>query len=285
LTEMGQKGFAPIIIILSILIGGAAGYLAYTKAYPAWISSVPVPTNEEEAVINTPTPQPAQTPAPAPKPTVKPTPVPATPAPQNNTCSISVLSDPSSPNSVRLTAGATSKNGSYIKGAQWDFDGNGSWDTDMSISNQNITHNYPNGTYTAKLKTSMSDGSTTDVCSKSVSTPYGFSVSLTGYVYEDINCNDMREPSERGLTGVTVKITNMNGYANLATLTTDSSGFYRFTYNLAPGNSITVKPHDEPLPNYGVTEDRHQIALNSSQNSINMDLGQIPSPVGDYCGF
>ena len=182
---------------------------------------------------------------------------------------------------IRLKRFQSIKSRYYV----WDFEGNNSWDTDMSISNQNITHNYSNGSHTIKLKTSMSDGSITGVCTQSVSIPFGFTVTLSGNVYEDINCNDMREPSEKGLGGVTVTITNMDGYGTLTTLTTDSNGFYNFNYTLATGNSITVKPSDKPLENYGITETRHQITLNSVQGSIKMDLGQIPSPVGDYCGF
>jgi hypothetical protein len=292
---MRQDGFTPVILLLIVaaiaIVGSTVAYSIVLNKHSA-SSSTQTENAQESSSLNT---EDELLPTNTQIPTSKNTTIPKTPTSQpiltptsivkHNTCSVNLLADTSSQNNVRLTAGATSNNGSYIKGAQWDFEGNGSWDTDMNISNQNTTHNYSNGTYTVRLRTLMSDGSTTEVCTKSVSVPFGFTVSLDGVVYEDRNCNDMREPDEKGLAGVTVGITNMDGYGTLATLTTDSNGYYKFSYTLSAGNAITVSPYDKPLDNYGVTKTRHKITLNSAQNSISMNLGQIPAPVGDYCGF
>ena len=292
---MRQDGFTPVILLFVV---AAIAVVSLTVAFSIVLkkqSDSPPAQKEiaqENSSFNTekeplptitqiPTPNKTSTPKTA---TSQPKATP-TSAVKYNTCSVNLLADTSSQNNVRLSAGASSKNGSYIKGAQWDFNGNGSWDTDMNLSNQSTTHNYSNGTYTIRLRTLMSDGSTTEVCTKSVSVPFGFTVSLDGTVYEDRNCNDMKEPYEKGLAGVTVGITNMDGYGTLATLTTDSNGYYKFSYTLAAGNAITVSPYDKPLDNYGVTNTRHKITLNSAQTSISMDLGQIPAPVGEYCGF
>jgi len=291
-----KGGFAPIIILIIVIFVVGTGI---TVGYPhikglvenklqTDLSATPSGSPESEDLPNTSGPTDPPKPSSTAKPTSKPaTPTPKTPSPTNNSCTVSTMTEPSSQNSVRLIASADSKNGSYISGAQWDFDGNGSWDTDMNISNSNIVHSYSDGSHLVKLQLKMSDGSTTEICSKSVNTPLGFSVSLTGTVYEDINCNNMREPSEKPLSGVRVQITNMDGYATLANLTSDSNGSYNFSYVLSGSNSISVKPHAYPLDNYGLTNsgDGHTVSLNSSQSHINMDLGQIPAPVGDYCSF
>lgn len=300
---MGERGFAGVLIIFfAVALAGLtyvtvktvesgfsveniiSGQVATSSPIPSWqpqdtintvsvITPVSLPSSTPNTKLKSPTIKPAATITPS-------------PAAINNVCTIGVLADPSSVNNVRLAAGASSKNNSYITGAQWDFDGNGSWDTDMNISNQSVVHNYPNGSYTVKLKTKMSDGSTTTTCSNSVSTPAGFSVSLTGTVYEDRNCNDMREPDEKGLSGVKVSITNKDGYRTLTELTTDTSGYYRFNYVLSGNNSITVIPYAWPLDNYGVGMfQEHSISLSANQSSINIDLGEVPSPVSEYCHY
>jgi PKD repeat protein len=171
-----------------------------------------------------------------------------------------------------------------MSGAQWDFDGNGSWDTDMSQANGTTTHVYSNnGTYTVKLQLKMSDGTTTNICSKSVTVPSGFNVKMTGRVYEDVNCNDMQEPDEKGISGVTVSFYLMPSWTHYADVTSDSNGYYELSRNLSPGDSLTIQPANVAPAGYKIHDDGHTITLNAAQPSINMDLPQVPASSVGQC--
>lgn len=106
---------------------------------------------------------------------------PATPAPTptpKTTCVVGIVSKSSEtvPSTVTLTAGANiykppNLADKYITAAQWDFNGDGIWDTDMSASSyQMIPREYTEaGNYTVKARVQLSDGETTDTCSNSFS--------------------------------------------------------------------------------------------------------------------
>lgn len=59
-------------------------------------------------------------------------------------------------------------NDAYVTGAQWDFNGDGNWDTDLNINTGRVNYTYSDvGVYTVKLKTKLSDGRITE-CSSSI---------------------------------------------------------------------------------------------------------------------
>ena len=64
-------------------------------------------------------------------------------------------------------------------------------------------------------------------------------VSLSGYVYEDVNNNGQRNDGEAGIAGVTLRLLDAQGNPTGATTTTDANGYYEFT-NLAPGKLYGV---------------------------------------------
>lgn len=59
-------------------------------------------------------------------------------------------------------------------------------------------------------------------------------VSISGFVYVDLNNNCSREQGETGIAGVTITLLDANGNSTGRTTTTDANGFYRFD-GLAPG--------------------------------------------------
>ncbi len=59
-------------------------------------------------------------------------------------------------------------------------------------------------------------------------------VSISGFVYVDLNNNCSREQGEAGIAGVTITLLDANGNSTGRTTTTDANGFYRFD-GLAPG--------------------------------------------------
>lgn len=106
-------------------------------------------------------------------PTPAPTPIP------KSTCQVNIVSksSESAPSTVNLAAGApyiykpANLSDKYITAVKWDYDGDGSWDTDMSSSLQGITaREYTTGgTHTVNAQVQLSDGEITDTCSNSFS--------------------------------------------------------------------------------------------------------------------
>lgn len=307
---MSQRGFTAVIILIAILIAGAIGAAFYIKqrqeSKPNFqkenITPLPTPkltqpatesTIHPSATSSAPTPQPTNTQAPPLIPTNTPTKTPTntpTPAPQSS-CGINALATPLDPSSsfdnpltILLTYSATPVGNKYMTGAQWDFDGNGSWDTDMSQANGSIAHTFPaNGNYNVKLQLKMSDGEITPVCSKTVTVPMGITVKLTGQVFSDANCNGMQEPSEQGVAGVTINIFRIPEFSLYTTLASDASGYYNLTRIIDSQGSLSIQPGDVAAPGYKISADRHTVTLNSAQSSFNQNLPQVPNESVGLC--
>lgn len=105
-----------------------------------------------------------------------------------STCDINALATPINPNehfdnplTVQFAYAAKYKISKYVTGAQWDFEGDNKWDTDMSLSNGTIAHVFSKeGSYNVKLQLQMSDGEITPVCSKTVTVPIVENLSCLG---------------------------------------------------------------------------------------------------------
>lgn len=104
-------------------------------------------------------------------PTSTPTP---TPLPKS-TCAVEVPSiSGTDPLTANLAYSAKYSGNKYVAGAQWDFTGDGSWDTDMSLSNGSLAHTFSSaGSYTIKLRLKMSDEELTETCSKTITLTSG----------------------------------------------------------------------------------------------------------------
>lgn len=80
------------------------------------------------------------------------------------------LSGCDAPTTANFYYGAASYNSQgYVTNVQWDFDGDGVWDTPMNLASQNVNHvyNQPDN-YTIKMHLQTSDGLTSDICTGSV---------------------------------------------------------------------------------------------------------------------
>lgn len=313
---MGQRGFVPIIILICVLIAVVIGTTLYIKqrridqnaklnltsqkenttASPSasttnnspTIKLTPSPTQSAlhpTTAPSTPTPQPVNTPAPTPINTPTPTP--------QSSCGINALATPLDPSSsfdnpltILLTYSATPTGNKYMTGAQWDFDGNGNWDTDMTQSNGSIAHTFPsNGNYNVKLQLKMSDGEITPVCNKTVTVPMGLTVRLTGQVFSDTNCNGMQEPNEQGIPGVTINIFRMPEFSLYTTVTSDNNGYYNLTRIIDPQGSLSIQPGDVAAPGYKISAGGHTVTLNSTQSSFNQNLPQVPYEKMGLCSY
>lgn len=200
---------------------------------PAKINALPTPASSAKPIA---------TPAPI-------TPLVTNSSVKNSTCDINVWAKPENPNSyfdnpltLQLFYAATYSGSKYVTGAKWDFNGDGSWDTDMSLSNGSTAHTFPgNGNYTVKLQLQMSDGEITPTCSKTITVPMGVVIRLTGQVYNDTNCNNTKENNETGFADMGINIINPGGLV-YETVASDNSGNYTFSKILPLDQSLTLHP-------------------------------------------
>lgn len=72
---------------------------------------------------------------------------------------------------VNLTYGATYSGGTdnYVTNVQWDFEGDGNWDTPLDYNSQHVNHTYAQpGNYTIKMRLQTKDGYISDICTKNI---------------------------------------------------------------------------------------------------------------------
>ena len=203
---MNQRGMAPLLIPIGIaaliIIGGSIFYAVNRNnevdpAIPAMIMpSDETPASSSATLPVAPSFKPATKPAVKPSASVTPKPTSSstassTPNPSQNASSqpaktpeptpttgpkvtCGVHFDPTSgtaPVDVKLiySASFTHSNGDYVTNVQWDWDGDGNWDTDLSPNNQHTTHNYGSaGSYNVKMRLETQNGLKSDVCSNSI---------------------------------------------------------------------------------------------------------------------
>lgn len=301
---MEQKGFIPIIVLAGILIavsvigiytdfGKNINLGFYNKqsekiqestssAVPMANTNIATPTANPKSAqkknSNAPTPTPQKTPTPTP------TALPSTTTPvqqRKNTCDINVIygklggdSRKQDPLLVTLIYSFTSYNNTYMVGAQWDFDGNNSWDTDLKQANGTIEHTYPQGgTDNVRLQVQESDGNMTDVCNKQITVTQGVTIALSGQVYNDLNCNKSKDSGEGGVSGQRLSVVTSEGLV-YEDLTTDSSGNYSFSRNIKTDDALSLylAPIDHAFP-FSPTS---PVTLNAQNRSATIDISKCP---------
>lgn len=140
---------------------------------------------------------------------------------------------------------------------------------------------------TKKPTTAPTPIKTTNPTSITTPTPFvntGPTVRLTGRVYADSNCNEIPEPNENGIAGVTVNIFLMPSTTLYSTVTSDNNGYYVYSTTLASADSyITVQPSSVGAWGYKIHAQNHTTTLSKSQSSINIDLPQVPAANIDQC--
>ncbi|MEK7521300.1 MAG: PKD domain-containing protein [Patescibacteria group bacterium] len=294
MSQNSQHGFTPVLILLVVLAVGAIGGVAYVKIKSKIVSietpasqslTQAAPSAQPTTESDKPTPIPtSQNKSSTPKPTTTPKPTP-TPTPKKNPCSINVTygklgGGSSDPLLVTLISSFSSYNNTYMTGAQWDFDGNGSWDTDLKQSNGIIEHTYGrSGTYNPRLQLQASDGSMTNVCTKGITVPSGITVRVTGRIYADTNCNTLPEPNEVGVGGAPVVLSKMPEYSVYAETTTDGGGNFSFSQNIQPNDSLNVSIDHGVVPSGYKSNPKFNpptYGLGGSQTSMNIDIPIVP---------
>lgn len=265
------KGIAPLLILLIVALIATVG-LSVIKVRNKDTEELTEQSVSEDS--STPTPSSITGPVSSTSPTVAPS---ANPVP-TSTCGVVTSVSGPNPLAVNLAYSVTPVNNSYMTGAQWDFDGNGSWDTDLSQSRGSTTHTYPtSGTYKVKLRLQMSDGTFTNTCSKNVTVPQGFEVSLKGKIFRDVNCNNTWDPGEGYLSGVIVNFFKIPEYSLYKTLTTDSGGNFNLSILLNSGDSVTLSPGPIALSGYKIRFKVPNYTLNSSSPNASTAISMVPA--------
>ncbi len=179
-----QHGNVPFIVVIIIVVA--------IVAIGAWLKSNQM-KNQKASELASPSPIASESPSPSPKfiitaasanpsPAASPQPpsTPQTQASQQPSPSQSpaphvicyVYFDPTTgqaPVDVKLIYGASYSGDDYVTNVQWDWDGDGNWDTDFSTNNQHLSHIYTQpGSYTAKMHLQTKNGLTSDVCSNTI---------------------------------------------------------------------------------------------------------------------
>lgn len=168
---MSQKGLAPIAVLIIIAILAIVGIATYRNQSIKQSSE-----NETESTTETVSPSRSPTPttSPKPAPSVTKSPSPSSsptssPTPTTSSqISCEITTSPSegwAPLTVNLSQNIKSPTGA--SGLQWDYDGDGKWDTEMVLSNYSPQYTYQKaGSYNVKLNVKTSQGDTS--CTKSI---------------------------------------------------------------------------------------------------------------------
>lgn len=304
ITNQMQKGIihlVPLIIIAIALLGASSYWVVKNKsttkitqetteeASPTPSLSVsPTPASEETGDKATPTstskttPVATKTPTQSPQVTLVPTQKPVS----KGVCGVNAITVADNLNGVWLTYSLTSSANAYMTEAQWDFNGDGTWDTDMSPQNGSITRTFDNGIHTVKLRLKISNGGITDVCSKNISVPVGISVSFSGQVFSDNNCNNTWDPGEDFVPGITVNIFRQPENSLFKTLTTDSGGNFGFSTVIPTDDNLTIRPGAVGTltpPYYKIFYDQPSYTLNTSHTSASNTISIIPAENTGAC--
>jgi len=97
-------------------------------------------------------------------------------------------------------------------------------------------------------------------------------VTLSGEVYNDLNCNNVKDSDESGFANQSITIMQPDGLV-LATVTSDSSGNYSFSKSINETESITITPM--PL-DHGLVYTPPTVTLNSDKKSAVIDISHCP---------
>lgn len=199
---MNERGFVPLLVPFAIaifLIVGGTLYYNFREKTPEMqpLPSVEVSTSPEASSSASPaaslkaswkpsakpsalatpkatvSPAASATPQSSPSASSQPSSAQPTPTPEPKVV-CGVHFDPGSgtaPVDVKLiySASFNVSTGDYVTNVQWDWDGDGNWDTDFSANNQHTTHTFDKaGTYNVKMKLQTQQGITTEVCSNTI---------------------------------------------------------------------------------------------------------------------
>ena len=111
-------------------------------------------------------------------------------------------------------------------------------------------------------------------------------VSLSGRIYKDINCNGTQDSEEGSIdTQVTINIYALPEYSILATLTSDSSGNFTYPRTITESDSLSIQPG--PISPSGYKSNPHynnpSVTLNTNNRNTTVAMPQVPNENVSAC--
>lgn len=110
-------------------------------------------------------------------------------------------------------------------------------------------------------------------------------VTYSGQVYRDANCNGIKDSGESGVGSVTINFFQMPQWYLIGTVTSDGNGNYSFSKTIKENESVTLKPGPVSPSGYKSNPnfDEPSITLNSSNRTTNQNLPQVPNENVGLC--
>lgn len=105
------------------------------------------------------------------------------------------------------------------------------------------------------------------------------SISLTGQLYRDLNCNGIRESGESWIgTTATVNIFKIPEFYIYSTVNSDSNGSYSFSDKINENETLALRPIPVSPSGYKSYPDYYEssITFSVSNRSVSLDLPQVP---------
>lgn len=162
-----QSGLAPILIIIIIAVIGIGALIFNSKQKPQstdnQISNLPSVSPSSSPTPKSSTKSNQASPSPSSKSSASPS-VSPSPSPKPPTCTQTTIAPQKgdAPISVSLH-GSGSAGSAGLIGYQWDFEGDGTWDSGVQLNSINYTYEKP-GTYTPKYRILDKDDRWSETC-------------------------------------------------------------------------------------------------------------------------
>lgn len=171
---------------------------------------------------------------------------------------------------------------------QWRLDNNpwSSWSSNLFICFSEIT----NGSHTITFQIKDKDGINSPVIIRNifVSLPQNITITLTGILYIDENCNGLKEPTEKPVSeNMSIDLLQIPELSVLYTAISDNNGTYNYSFTLKDNESLTLKLSPVSTENYisnSLYEPR-PVTFNAGRKSYTQDLALVPVLKATQCNL
>jgi hypothetical protein len=162
----------------------------------------------------------------------------------------------------------------------------GAWSGYSPMSTLCFSPNEGLNTIQLRYRNQHGDESTTYTRKFSVYYLKEISITLSGQLYQDLNCNNNKDSGEGGVnTPATINIFKMPEFSVYATITSDNNGNFSYSGKIKENEQLTLKPI--PVSPAGYKSNPHyndpELSFNSSNRSRQINIPQVPNENVDAC--
>lgn len=166
---------------------------------------------------------------------------------------------------------------------KFDSDSWGNWSTNVAPCFNNVS----NGSHSFSAQAKDESGNESGIITKifTVQFPQEITVSVTGVVYRDENCNGNKDGNEMGISGTTVNVFKNPEFSLLSTPVTDSNGSYSYSKNINENDYLDLQLVPVSPSGYksNPKQGAYTIRLKSDYRSANYLLPQVPNENVGLC--